>query len=130
MFDNINWNKIINDILSHVEEDWKYLMIKATVSKTSYSAKIYYAKKDMDFIDLWQVIAQEKMMIVLKNALLEFKKMTENFSSLEETMLLTIKVENTGDVKILYRDIKEGDKLSFDTSHQYLELNENDKQMW
>ena len=44
-------------------------------------------------------------------------------------MFLIIKVENKGNVKVIYKDIKEGNKLPWDESHKHLQLNENDKVM-
>lgn len=129
MFDNINWNKIINNILSYIEKDWKYLIIKADISQTSYSSKFYYSKNNNEFIDLYNVIEREKISVVNSDTMSELKKITEKFNDYKEEMFLTIKVENKGNVKVIYRDIKEGNKLPFDESHKHLQLNENDKIM-
>lgn len=129
MFDNVNWNKIINNILSYIEKDWKYLIIKADISQTSYSSKFYYSKNNNEFIDLYNVIEREKISVVNSDTMSELKKITEKFNDYKEEMFLTIKVENKGNVKVIYRDIKEGNKLPFDESHKHLQLNENDKIM-
>ena len=130
MFDNVNWNKIINNILFYIEKDWKYLIIKADVSQTSYSAKFYYSKNNDDFIDLYNAIEQEKVSVVNNDTMSELKKITEKFNDYKEKMFLTIKVENKGNVKVIYRDIKEENKLPWDEKRKYLQLNENDKIMW
>lgn len=129
MFDNVNWNKIINDILSYIEKDWKYLIIKADISQTSYSAKFYYSKNNNEFIDLYNVIEREKVSVVNNDTISELKKITEKFNDYKEKMFLTIKVENKGNVKVIYRDIKAVNKLPWDESHKHLQLNENDKIM-
>lgn len=129
MFDNVNWNKIINNILSYIEKDWKYLIIKADISQTSYSSKFYYSKNNNEFIDLYNVIERERISVVNSDTMSELKKITEKFNDYKEEMFLTIKVENKGNVKVIYRDIKEGNKLPFDESHKHLQLNENDKIM-
>lgn len=129
MFDNVNWNKIINNILSYIEKDWKYLIIKADISQTSYSSKFYYSKNNNEFIDLYNVIEREKVSVVNSDTASELKKITEKFNDYKEKMFLTIKVENKGNVKVIYRNIKEGNKLPFDESHKHLHLNENDKIM-
>lgn len=129
MFDNVNWNKIINNILFYIEKDWKYLIIKADISQTSYSSKFYYSKNNNEFIDLYNVIERKKISVVNSDTMSELKKITEKFNDYKEEMFLTIKVENKGNVKVLYRDIKEGNKLPFDESDKHLQLNENDKIM-
>lgn len=127
MFDNVNWNKIINNILSYIEKDWKYLIIKADVSQTSYSIKFYYSKNNNEFIDLYKVIEQKKIFVVNNDTMSELKKITEKFNDYKEKMFLTIKVENKGNVKVIYRDIKDGNKLPWDEIDKHLHLNENDK---
>ena len=127
MFDNVNWNGIINNILSHIDKNWKSLIIKADISKTSYSVKYYYSKNNNDFIDLYNVIGDEKVSVVNNDTLSELKKITENFIPFKESMFLTIKVEKTGNVKVMYRNIKKSNKLPYDASYKYLQLNENDK---
>ena len=129
MFDNVNWEAFINNVLSYVEKDWKYLIIKADISQTSYSSKFYYSKNNSEFIDLYNVIEREKISIVNSDTMSELKKITEKFNDYKEEMFLTIKVENKGNVKVIYRDIKEGNKLPFDESDKHLQLNENDKIM-
>ena len=129
MFDNVNWNGIINNILSHMDKNWKYLIIKADISKTSYSAKYYYSKNNKNFIDLYDVIDREKVSAVNDGTISELKKITEKFNDYKEEMFLIIKVENKGNVKVIYKDIKEGNKLPWDESHKHLQLNENDKVM-
>ena len=129
MFDNVNWNEFINNILSYIEKDWNHLIVKAVISKTSYSAAFWYSENDNDFIDLYDVIEEEKMDIIFNNTITELKKITENLKTDKESIFLTIKVEKTGNVKVVYRNIKESNKLPYDASLEYLEINENDKIM-
>lgn len=130
MFDNVNWNEFINNILSYIEKDWNHLIVKAVVSKISYSAAFWYSENDNDFIDLYDAIEEEKMDIIFDNTITELKKITENLKTNEESIFLTIKVEKTGNVKVVYRNIKESNKLPYDASIEYLEINENDKIMY
>lgn len=70
----------------------------------------------------------DKKISLLENSIIpELKKIAEKFDDHKEIMFLTIKVEKNGNVKIIYRDIKESNKLPFDESFKYLKLNENDK---
>ena len=129
MFDNVNWNEFINNILSCIDKNWKCLIIKADISKTSYSPAFYYSKNDKDFFNFYDVIDDKKMDIIFDNTISEFKKITETFKPNKERMFLTIKVEKMGNVKVVYRNIKESNKLPYDESRKYLQLNENDKVM-
>ena len=45
MFDDIKWKAFINNILSYIKSNWKCVIIKADISRTSYSTKFYYSKK-------------------------------------------------------------------------------------
>ncbi len=56
MFDNVNWNEFINTVLSYIKKGWKYLVIKADVTKSSYTAKFYYSNDGKEFIDLYNEI--------------------------------------------------------------------------
>lgn len=127
MFNNVNWNKIINNVLPYIKKDWKCLMIKASISQTTYTAKFYYSKGDNKFIDLYDIINNEKVSIINDETMSELEKIPKTFNDSKEKMFLTIKAENTGNVKVIYRDIKDGDKLPWDEEHKYLKLNEKDK---
>ena len=126
MFDNVRWDKIINNILYYIKK-WKYLIVKMDISKTSYSTKYYYSQNGNEYIDLYNIIDSEQSSVLSDNTIQELKKITEKFKDYKEKMFITMKVEKTGNVKIIYRDIKEGNKLPFDESIKYLKLNENDK---
>lgn len=127
MFDDIKWKAFINNILSYIKSNWKCVIIKADISRTSYSTKFYYSKNNNKFIDLYNVIDQKQVSVINNEAISEFKKITAKFNDYKEKMFLTIRVEKTGDVKVKYIYIKEGNKLPWDESHKYLQLNENDK---
>lgn len=127
MFDNINWEKIINSILTYIKKDWKYLIAKFVISKTSYSIKYYYSRNGKDFIDLYNEIDDEKGFLLMDSIMIELKKLIEKFDDHKEKMFLTIKAEKNGNVKIIYRDIKDGNKLPYGEDDKYLQLNENDK---
>lgn len=127
MFDNVNWNEIINNILSYIKKDWKYLIVKSDFSKTSYSTNFYYSKDGKEFTNLYNEIDDDKISLLVNNIINELKKITEKFNDHKEKMFLTMKVEKTGNVKIIYRHIKEGNKLPFDEGYKYLQLNDNDK---
>lgn len=127
MFDNIKWNEIINNILYYVKK-WKYLIVKIDISKTSYSIKYYYSDNGNDFVDLYNIIDDEKSSELFDSIMPELQKITEKFNSHKEKMFLTMKVQKTGNVKIIYSHIKEANKLPFDESNKYLQLNDNDKE--
>lgn len=127
MFNNVNWNKIINNVLSYIKKDWKYLIIKVSISQTTYTAKFYYSTKNNEFIDLYKIINDEKRSTINDITMSELKIIPKNFNDPKEKMFITIKTENTGNVKVIYRDIKDGDKLPFDEEHEYIKLNEKDK---
>ncbi len=129
MFDNVNWNEMINKILSYIKKDWNFLVVKSTMSKTSYSSKFFYSKNGKDFIDLFNEIDDDSISLISEDVINELKKITERFEDYKETMFLTIKIEKSGNVKVIYRDIKEGDKLPFDEGNNYLKLNDSDKVM-
>lgn len=126
MFDNVRWDEIINNILCYIK-NWKYLIVKFDISKTSYSDKYYYSKNGNDFVDLHNIINNEESFALSDNIIPELEKITEKFNDHKEKMFITMKVEKTGSVKIIYRDIKEGNKISYDESFKYLQLSENDK---
>ena len=130
MFDNVNWNEFINNITSHTKKSWKYLIVKADISKTSYSANFYYSKNGEEFICLNDSLSDEKLSYVYNYAMPELMKITEKFKDHKERMFLTIKVENSGNVKVIYRDVREGNKIPWDESNKNLQLNENDKMAW
>lgn len=129
MFDNVNWNEFINNILSYIERDWRNLIVKAVVSKASYDVVFWCSENDNDFIDLYDVMEEKRWDIIYDNTITELEKITENFKTYEESMFLTIKVEKNGNVKVVYRKIKESNKLPYDAKLEYLEINENDKIM-
>ena len=126
MFDNINWNKIINDILSHTKKGWKHLVIKINITKRSISEKYYYSINYKDYIDLFKQIDNKAISETNHNLMSELKPLTDKFTD-NEKMFLTVKVERNGNVKVLYKDFKEGNKIPFDESNKYLLLNQNDK---
>lgn len=126
MFDNVKWEKIINDILYYVKS-WNYLIVKFDISKTSYSIKYYYSENGNDFVDLYNVIDDENSSELFDNIMPELKKISEKFNSHKEKMFLTMKVQKTGNVKIMYSHIKDGNKLPFDEGYKYLKLSEEDK---
>lgn len=125
MFDNIKWNEIINNILCYVKK-WKYLIVKFVISKTSYSIKYYYSQNGKEFIDLYNVIDDDTGFQLMDSVMNELKNLIEKFDDHKEKMFLTIKVEKSGNVKIIYKDIKNGNKLPFDEDNKFLKLNEND----
>lgn len=126
MFDNVNWNELLNNVISHLEKDWETLIIKADISKSSYSAKFYYAQKDKEFVDLYNVIDNEKTSAVFGDTVAALKPITANFGSYGEGMFLTVKAERNGNVKVSYRYIKDADRLPYDEGNKYLQLNEKD----
>ena len=126
MFDNIKWEEIINNILYYVKR-WEYLIVKFNVSKTSYSIKYYYSKNGNNYVDLYNAIDDEKSSQLFDNIMPELKKITEKFNSHKEKMFITMKVQKTGNVKIIYSYTKEGNKLPFDAGYKYLKLSEEDK---
>lgn len=126
MFDNVKWEKIINDILYYVKS-WNYLIVKFDISKTSYSIKYYYSENGNDFVDLYNVIDDEKSSELFDNIMPELKKISEKFNSHKEKMFLTMKVQKTGTVKIIYSHIKDSNKLPFDEGYKYLKLSEENK---
>ena len=123
MFDNINWEKIINDVLTYIKKDWKYLIVKFSISKTSYSIKYYYSRNEIDYYDLYNEIDTKKSSLLMDT----IKKITETFDVHKQKMFLTIKAEKSGNVKVIYKDIKNTKKLPYDEEIKYLKLNENDK---
>lgn len=123
MFDNVNWNKIINNTLSYIKEDWEVLTIKSVFSKISYNMKFYYSMDGDSFTDLYNEIDDDDISPLVDNMIVELKKITERFASTEEKMFLTIEAEKTGNVKVIYRDVKEGNKLPYDEDSKYLRLN-------
>lgn len=123
MFDNVNWNKIINNTLSYIKEDWEVLAIKSVFSKISYNMKFYYSMDGDSFTDLYNEIDDDDISPLVDNMIVELKKITERFASAEEKMFLTIEAEKTGNVKVIYRDVKEGNKLPYDEDSKYLRLN-------
>lgn len=127
MFDNINWEIIINNILTYVKKDWKYLIVKFVISKTSYSIKYYYSQNGKEFIDLYNVIDDDTGFRLMDSVMNELKNLIEKFDDHKEKMFLTIKAEKSGNVKIIYKDIKNGNKLPFDEDNKFLNLNEDDK---
>ncbi len=126
MFDNIEWNEIINNILCYVKS-WNYLIVKIDLSKTSYSIKYYYSKNGNDFVDLYNIIDNKKSRELLDGLIPELKKITEKFNNHKEKMFLTMKVQKNGNVKILYNHIKDSNKLPFDEGYKYIKLSEEDK---
>lgn len=131
MFDNVNWNGIINNVISYIEKDWKYLIIKVDISRTSFSADFYYSKNGNEFIRLYDAIEKEKVQIIFNNTNSELEKISDKFKEYKNIrMFLTIKADKSGNVKILYRNINEGINLPWDESRKYLKLNENDKTNW
>ena len=126
MFDNVKWEKIINDILYYVKS-WNYLIVKFDISKTSYSIKYYYSENGNDFVDLYNVIDDENSSELFDNIMPELKKISEKFNSHKEKMFLTMKVQKTGNVKIMYSHIKDSNKLPFDAGYKYLKLSSENK---
>jgi len=127
MFDNINWEIIINNILTYVKKDWKYLIVKFVISKTSYSIKFYYSKNGKEYIDLYNIIDDDTVFQLMDSVMNELENLIEKFDDHKEIMFLTIKAEKSGNVKIIYKDIKNGNKLPYDESNKYLQLSDNDK---
>lgn len=127
MFNNVDWNKIINNVLSFIEKDWEFLIIKSVFSKASYSMKFYYSMNGKEFADLYNEIDDDKASMLVDNTMIEFEKITEAFKDSNEKMFLTVKVESAGNVRVVYRIVQEGDKLPYDESHEYLRLSDSDK---
>ncbi len=127
MFDNVNWNDFINEVLSYLKGNWKYLIIKADISKTSYSSKFYYSKDESNYIDLYNELENNAQSDIFDATIPYLESITNKFDSGKERMFLTVKAEKSGNVKVLYRNIKDASKLPFDESINYLRINENDK---
>ena len=126
MFDNVKWDVIINKTIQYIKK-WSYLIIKLDISKTGYSAKYYYSENGIDYIDLYTIIDSEKSFELLDFITPELEKVTKKFDDYKEKMFVTVKVEKNGNVKVIYKDIKEGNKLPFDESNKHLILSEEDK---
>ena len=126
MFDNIKWEEIINNVLYYVKR-WNYLIVKFDISKTSYSIKYYYSKNGNNYVDLYNAIDDEKASQLFDNIMPELKKISEKFNSHKEKMFLTMKVQKTGNVKIMYSHIKDSNKLPFDAGYKYLKLSSENK---
>ena len=118
MFDNVNWNRILDKILAYIEKNWEKLIIKAYFSKMSFSAKYYYSKKDNEFIDLDNTV--KEMEEINKTSFEELMKITQKFTGSDETMFLTMKVDKKGNLKVIYKDIKEGNRIPWDEVDKYL----------
>jgi len=127
MFENIDWNEFINTVLSYIKEDWKKLVIKADVSRTSCSAKFYYSSDSGEYKDLYNVIDDEKVSDIFDEAIPFLENISDTFESSKERVFFTVKVNSNGDVKVYFRKIADGNKLPFDESTNYLRLSENDK---
>ena len=127
MFDNVNWNEFINTVLSYIKKDWKYLVIKADVTKSSYTAKFYFSNDGKEYIDLYNEIDGNARSDVFDSTIPYLEKITEKFETRNERLFFMVKANNNGDVKVHFRKIPEGSKLPFDESTNYLRLSENDK---
>ena len=125
MFDNVNWNELINNVLIYVKK-WNYLIIKADISKSSYSTKFYYSKEDKTFLDLYSTIDGKDRRDMFNSILPNLKKISEQFKTKDERLFFTVKVESNGNVKVIYRKLNNGNKLPDDEGINYLELNKND----
>ena len=75
---------------------------------------------------MYNVIDKEKVSSVSDDTVTALKPITANFGSYGEGMFLTVKAERNGNVKVSYRYIKEANRLPYDESNKYLELNEKD----
>lgn len=122
MFDNINWEKIINIILEYVKRDWKYLTIKIAISKSSYSMKYYYSNNGKEYIDINKLIDNDKVFSIMDDIADELDSLINKFESNNEKMFITIEVEKNGNVKVRYSDIKNSDKLPYDEEIKYLSI--------
>lgn len=131
MFDNVDWDKLINSVLPHIKKKWSFLIVKAEISKNSYSTKYYYTKNGQDFIDLYKEIWNDRDKVNTLNHAVdsELEKITDKFQDRKQSMLLTIKIEKIGNVKVIYKNIKNGDKLPYDQATAHLRLADNDKTM-
>jgi hypothetical protein len=127
MFDNVNWNEFINTVLSYVKKNWKYLVIKADITKSSYTAKFYYSDDGKEYIDLYNEIDGSARSNVFDSTIPYLEKITEKFENRNERLFFTVKANSNGDVKVCFRKIADGNKLPFDESTNYLRLSENDK---
>lgn len=130
MFDNINWNKILNCMIPHINKKWKYLIIKADLSQTSYSVDFHYSINGNQFIRSYDAFDKNVVREIFDRITSEFKNITDKFNGTKEKMFLTIKASNSGNVKVLYSYIKEGNKLPWDESRKYFKLSEEDKTNW
>jgi hypothetical protein len=122
MFEDVDWNKFINSVLAYVKNNWKELIIKADVSKSSYSAKFYYSTNGKEYIDLYNEIDNEARGDVFEDIIPYLEKISTKFNSRDERLFFTVEVENNGNVKVSYRKIEDSKKLPYDESIKYLNL--------
>ncbi len=125
MFENVNWDELINSVLIYVKK-WKYLVIKVDISKSSYSTKFYYSKEDKVYVDLYSTIDEKDSRNFFNSIFPKLTKISEQFKTKDERLFFTVKVENNGNVKVIYRKLNNGNKLPDDEGIKYLELNKND----
>ncbi len=120
MFDNVNWNNIINSVITYIKKDWTNLTFKFFISKRSYSDKYYYSMDGKNFIDLYKDIDVQNILSLSNSIRPELKKIMENIEDDNGKMFLTMKAEMNGNVKIIHRYVKEGEKIPFDEKNKYL----------
>ena len=128
MIENYNWEELINYILSYIDGDWNYLIVKNDLNRRSFTSKFYFSVDGKEYFDFFKVVDRDKMNTIFHELLDKFRYITEKLDN-KEKILLTLKVKKTGEVKVIYRLIKNGDKLPFDKSINYIRLTDEDKIM-
>jgi len=126
MLKDLNFEKIINSIVSNINSEWNYLIVKMNFTKRSFTAKYYYSKDGIEYSDLDK--DNVEIFDLIEQIMEELDPFTDKNFSNDELMFITIKATKEGNVKVIYKDVKNGNKILYDEEMAYGKLNDSDKE--
>ena len=126
MFDKVDWEKIVNELLPLIDE-WKVLILKIYISDVAMIWKIYYSKNGTDFIDLDdEVEFDDPGLVSFEWVFLDETGKIAGSLPEGEATLLTMIVKDTGEIKINHWESNQFEQMTSDEIDRLLEIDKND----